>query len=359
MTDTRIPPHNSDADLDINTDQPTDDFPPMDFGLMETSTLPAHDPSIPSKQPEDSNLNDSEPEPYQPAEEEEHQEEDEEASLEDHELDDESNHEDKPPRASSARRSTRLPERTRSVLVRYSPSPPRIKRRKSTRRCLKIGCNITNSRSFYKGPDGPGTLCYPCYVGYREGRVVVWYNERTCEVSIADKVGWTPMRVVGFEMKDTNQSIKDLNRPKLRRLTGTDEDRRLMESSKMVGVKDTSSATRQTGRKRARSNVGVQGGRSQVPKALADGLADEEGVFVKVVWKDDMRRFRMPAKVSFLRFREELRRVFQWSAQQLFMITFKDEAGDYVRVGDQKKMRVMLDTVDRAESECLKIRVIT
>lgn len=204
------------------------------------------------------------------------------------------------------------------------------------------------------GPDGPATLCYNCYMKYRALRLVVYMDEISGTMSIISQSGMTPMRVFGFEPRLKDGS-NDLSRPRLVRLQDNHQDAQLLAHSQMRGGR-VRKRRRSSGQKASDTRKRP---RSSHPRPLSEGLKEGEGIYVKAEWRSDMRRFRVPLRVTLHAFREELRRVFQWKREQLFCIFFRDEYGDFVRLGEESKMARMFQTIENRAASPIRVKIVS
>lgn len=259
---------------------------------------------------------------------------------------------------SQRRRGKRNALRRRAPPRRLSFSQSESLGLKKNKRCKRIECENWKTRNWHTGPDGPGTLCYNCYMRYRDRRLVVYMNKDTGKLSVSSAEGTIPMRVIGFEPRERD-NCNDMNKPKVVRLGNSEQDMRLLHNSKVNGKlgsrkrrKSKEIVAKEPGKPFAR----MGGGGTKSP---AEGLAEGEGLYVKAEWRSDMRRFRVPHGIALHAFREEIRRVFQWKKEQLFCVTFMDQRGDYVRLGDENKMQEMFQMIARHQMFPLRLRIIS
>eukprot|EP00177_Eucheuma_denticulatum_P006842 GFKZ01012458.1.p1 GENE.GFKZ01012458.1~~GFKZ01012458.1.p1 ORF type:complete len:445 (-),score=38.61 GFKZ01012458.1:102-1436(-) len=260
-----------------------------------------------------------------------------------------------PPHLPEHNPSLRNSSRRRVQPERLSPTSHEPR---SEKVCKRVECGAAGVRHLYTGPDGPGTLCYNCYMKYRALRLAVYMDEISGYISIAPQADMTPMRVYGFEPR-AKDGTNDLSRPRLIRLQDTGRDAKLLAYSQGRG--GVRKRRRSVGQKASegRKQQRLSQPRPSQPRPLSEGLKEGEGVYVKAEWRSDMRRFRVPVSVTLHAFREELRRVFQWKREQLFCITFRDESGDFVRLGEESKMARMFQTVKDQAASPVRVRIVS
>lgn len=96
----------------------------------------------------------------------------------------------------------------------------------------------------------------------------------------------------------------------------------------------------------------------RVPRSLSVGLGEGDGVYVKVEWSGDIRRFRIRADVLLEQFKREIRAVFGFKRGFLFSVTYQDDEDRFVRVASNEKLYKLFEAADPVSLIPLRIRLV-